>query len=293
MRRRPFLRLILGIWLMGLPGSAGPLPSAGFLQSVDLKHLPSGGFSALHVEAGGTRALIVTDKGDVLRLKIARDAEGRITEVTSGPEEWLLDTNGKGIRNGQNDTEGLAVAPDGRLWISTEGTARVLAYPFLGGVPERMRRPRAFSLYPPNTAFEALALSPTGQLWLIPEAPLKPGPFPVYTWTGDTWEQTATIPADGFWLISDASFDDKGRLYVLERFFAGPAGFASRIRRFDITPQGPANDTVILTTSLGTHDNLEGLSVWRDGKGLVASMVSDDNFLKLFREELVEYRLPD
>ena len=29
------------------------------------------------------------------------------------------------------------------------------------------------------------------------------------------------------------------------------------------------------------------------GAGLVASMVSDDNFLKLFRAELVEYRLPD
>jgi len=212
--------------------------------------------------------------------------------VTSGPIQPVIDTNGRPVRDGQSDTEGLAMAEDGRAWISTEGTARVMAFDRMGGTAQRMPRPKVFSLFPPNEAFEAIALSPKGQLWLIPEAPLK-GDFPVFAWSGKAWEQAYTLPRKGLWLISDACFDDKGRFYVLERLFAGPAGFATRIRRFDVGADGPSGGVVVLKTTLGTHDNLEGLSIWRQDGKLTASMVSDDNFLKLFREELVEYRLPE
>jgi hypothetical protein len=292
MRRSPLGQLILGLWLIGLPGSAGPLPEPGFLQSYDLKSLPSGGYSALHVSDAGTRAVVLTDKGDFLRLQIERDAGGRITGVSAGKLQPVIDTSGRPVRDGQSDTEGLAMAEDGRAWISTEGTARVMAFDQMGGTANRMPRPKVFALFPPNEAFEAIAISPKGQLWLVPEAPLR-GDFPVFVWSGKDWRQEYTLPRRGFWLVSDASFDDKGRFYLLERFFGGPAGFATRIRRFDVGPDGPTGETVVLKTALGTHDNLEGLSIWRQNGGLVASMVSDDNFLKLFREELVEYRLPD
>jgi len=43
-----------------------------------------------------------------------------------------------------------------------------------------------------------------------------------------------------------------------------------------------------------THDNLEGVSVWRDADGaLRATLVSDDNFRFLQQTEIVEYLLPD
>ena len=290
MRFRSLSRLILGLWLVGVQGSAGPLPAEGWLQSHDLKGLAGGGFSGLHLSADGLRGLILTDKGGLLRIALTRDAKGLVTGVKAGRLERILDTNGKPLRPGQNDTEGLAVAADGRLWISTEGTARVLAFDAVGAVAQRMRRPLVFTRFPVNTAFEALALSPDGQLWLIPEAPLTPGALPVYVWSGQDWEQLYTFKADPVWLVADAAFDDRGRLYLLERLFAGPAGFASRLRRFDI---GAKDGEVILQTPLGAHDNLEGLSLWRDAGGLRASMVSDDNFLKVFRAELVEYRLPD
>ena len=49
-----------------------------------------------------------------------------------------------------------------------------------------------------------------------------------------------------------------------------------------------------MQTEPGLHDNLEGLSVWRDPQGrLRATMVSDNNYLFIFRSEIVEYRLPD
>jgi hypothetical protein len=42
------------------------------------------------------------------------------------------------------------------------------------------------------------------------------------------------------------------------------------------------------------HDNLEGLSVWRDDQGVLhATMISDDNFIFVQQTQIVEYRLLD
>lgn len=291
MRRRTFGQVILALWALGLPGSAGPLPESGFLQSVDLKGLPGGGYSALHLSDQGREAVVMTDKGGVFRLTLTRDAEGRVTGLAPGKLTRLKDTNGKPLIEGQTDTEGLAVSADGRAWVSTEGTARVLAYGRLDGTPKRTPRPKAFAQFPGNTAFESLALAPDGTLWLIPEAPVRAGdPYPTFLWRGKSWEAGPSLARQGFWMAADATFDPQGRLYLLERLFAGPAGFASRIRRFDLDSGEVA---VVMRSPLGLHDNLEGISVWHDGTGLRATMVSDDNFLKLFRSELVEYRLPE
>ena len=66
------------------------------------------------------------------------------------------------------------------------------------------------------------------------------------------------------------------------------------MRRWDITDKGAINEVTLLESSTGVHDNLEGLSVWRDPTGtLRATMVSDDNFKALQRTELVEYTLPE
>ena len=54
-----------------------------------------------------------------------------------------------------------------------------------------------------------------------------------------------------------------------------------------------SDEETLLETSLFTHDNLEGLSVWRDGGTLVMTMISDDNFRGVQRTEIVEYLLTD
>jgi hypothetical protein len=90
----------------------------------------------------------------------------------------------------------------------------------------------------------------------------------------------------------DADFGPDGRFYLLERDLT-LLGFRSRLRRWDITAEGPGNEVTLFQTAAGTHDNLEGLSIWRDSTGgLRATMISDDNFLPLQRTELVEYALP-
>jgi hypothetical protein len=66
------------------------------------------------------------------------------------------------------------------------------------------------------------------------------------------------------------------------------------VRRFTIGPQALTNEETLLQSAPGQHDNLEGISVWRDKAGsLRLTMISDDNLLFLQRTEIVEYRVPD
>ncbi len=90
-----------------------------------------------------------------------------------------------------------------------------------------------------------------------------------------------------------ADFGHDGRLYVLERGFNG-LGFRTRVRSFDISNGIAGDEKVLFNKGIGRHDNLEGISVWRDAAGLIRlTMISDDNFRFLQQTEIVEYALPN
>jgi hypothetical protein len=66
------------------------------------------------------------------------------------------------------------------------------------------------------------------------------------------------------------------------------------VRRFDVSEDQIGKGELILQTNAGTHDNLEGLSVWQDNTGVIRlTMISDDNFNILQHTEFVEYRLQE
>jgi hypothetical protein len=91
-----------------------------------------------------------------------------------------------------------------------------------------------------------------------------------------------------------ADFGPDGRFYVLERDFRALGGFSSRLRRFELGTDGLTGEAILLETPFALHDNLEGLSVWRDDQGVLrATMISDDNFIFVQQTQIVEYRLPD
>ena len=82
-----------------------------------------------------------------------------------------------------------------------------------------------------------------------------------------------------------------GRI-LLERDFWGLLGFRMRVRVFDIRGDRISGGEVLVETSAGTHDNLEGLAVWRDRQGTIRlTMISDDNQRFFQRTEFVEYRV--
>jgi hypothetical protein len=272
------------------------LPATGFLQDIPFHgHGPLfGGFSALHVSPDGLRFVAVSDHGAFVTGQFDRDASGRILSISTGEVTPLLGREGKPLRPGRTDSEGLAIAPDGTTYVSFEGLARVLQYPALGGAAKTMGSHRDFDEMDVNSSLESLAIDAAGELFTLPEDPgLAARVFPVYRYRDGVWDQPFSVPRRGSFLVSDATFGPDGRFYILERQFLGFGGFATRLRRFDMTKDGFTNETALLQTNPGTFDNLEGLAVWRDAKGLRATMVTDDNFFPLLRSQIVEYRLPD
>jgi hypothetical protein len=297
------LRCILGgfIWslvliLLAFRANSDPLPGAVFLQDIPFKAAGNrfGGFSALHVAPDGVNFTSISDHGAFVTGRFIRDAAERIQSIEIGPVTPLRDEHNHPLGKGRTDSEGLALAADGAAYISFEGPAQVRRYATLHRSGKILPSHRDFAEFGHNRALEALAISPDGTVYTIPEVSSAAGaPFPVYRFRNGNWDQPYNIPRRGPFLVSDATFGPDGRLYLLERAVLVFAGFATRLRRFDLGPAGLTNDETLLETKPGTFGNLEGLAIWRDFKGLRATMVADDNFGDFLRSQIVEYRLPD
>jgi hypothetical protein len=257
-----------------------------------------GGFSGIEVSDDGTTMTVLSDRATLARARIQRASNVNNAGVISGIElqsaQRLRSSRGKNLMGRIMDSEGLAVAPDGSLYISFEGVSRVAHHRRDDSRARVLPRPKGFRSLPLNKALEALAIDARGRLYTLPEnAPNAKGEIPVWRWDGTRWNQPFSLPRRGGFLPVGADFGPDGRFYLLERNFVF-IGFRSRLRRWDITDQGAQNEVTLLETGTGLHDNLEGVSVWRDPAGdLRATMISDDNFKSFQRTELVEYTLPE
>ncbi|GKY88828.1 hypothetical protein STA1M1_26970 [Sinisalibacter aestuarii] len=251
-----------------------------------------GGWSGLELSPDGKTFVTISDKGSILTGRIDRDAQGRIVSVAAGTIRAMRHTDGGTLPRYYNDSEGLALAPDGRVFVSFEAMHRVVEY--ANASVERATTLPAhpnFEKLRNNSSLEALAIGPDGALYTVPE---RSGgatrPFPVYRFADGDWTIFARIPRRDDFLPVGADIGPDGRFYLLERLFYGIFGFASRVRRFDITADGFTNETELLRTKAGTHDNLEGLAVWRDEAGAMRlTMISDNNFKFFQTTEFVEY----
>ncbi len=301
MRRRTALAA-LGVATLGF-GLAGPFRAQGSTGGAEYVGRYTwrepwegfGGFSALELDPDGLGFTALSDRIVLVRGQLSRGASGAVEGVEAGPPAPLLDIEGAPLRGARADSEGLAIAPDGTTWISFEGLARVRVEGRDGAPPSLLPSHPDFERLRGNAALEALAVDGRGRLWTLPEAPPRgERDFAVYCFDGDAWQVAFRLPArDGFDPVG-ADIGPDGRLTVLERDFTG-LGFRSRIRRVGLDGTG---EEVLLTTATGTHDNLEGIAVWRDeagrwGGGLRATLLSDDNQRFLQRTEFVDYRLPD
>ena len=254
-----------------------------------------GGFSALASDADGMGFVTITDKGLSLSARILRNKAGRIAQIIANPLQRLHSKDGRPFGPYASDAEGLAIAADGTAYVSFERVSRVARYNTLGGQSLPVPKHPAFKSMRENESLEALAIDSAGTLYTLPERPKgRAQSFPVYRFKNGVWDQPFSLPRRGLFLAVDAAFGPDGRFYLLERQFYGLSGFASRVRRFVIGPAGPEAEETLLQSAPGQHDNLEGLSVWRDAAGsLRLIMISDDNLFFLQRTEIVEYTVPD
>jgi hypothetical protein len=253
-----------------------------------------GGFSSLYLSDDGGQLLSTSDRGTILSATIRRDGD-QIVAVEDGQLRPLLDRKGKPVKGFNVDAEGLAVARDGTVYISFEGYHRVRSYDSPGGNAVWMPRHPDFKNLQNNSSLEALAIDADGTLYTIPERSGQwTRPFPVYRYQGGKWDRKLSLPRRTKLLVSGADFGPDGKLYLLEREYIWYKGFATRVRRFTLTDKGFTDEETLLETPFGRHDNLEGISVWRDDQGRIrVTMISDDNFKLLQRTELVEYVLEE
>ncbi|MFZ3582614.1 esterase-like activity of phytase family protein [Loktanella sp. DJP18] len=248
-----------------------------------------GGMSGIEMSDDGTRFHALSDHGTLWQGRIRRDG-GVIVGLDTVSATTLSVGRGNAGRR-MDDSEGLAIGPDGRIYVSFEGYARVAIYPDVTRPPVTIPRPREFDGFQVNASLEALALGPDGALYTLPERSGRQSlPFPMFRLLDDAWTVPFSIPRDGAFLPVGADIGPDGLFYLLERDFAG-IGFRSRVRRFDMTGQ---NGETLLETGIGVHDNLEGISVWReDGGAIRMTLIADDNFKFFQSTELVEYRITD
>ena len=298
MLRRAYLAVAVGLALIaGLEGSASPTPPPGFLDAfdwtMDAPHF--GGFSGIEVAKNGRDIIVLSDRGAYTTGQISRDTVGRIVSISIKPVTPLRGVDGKPLRPGLSDSEGIALAADGSVYVSFEGQARVQRYSKLGGPAKDLPSPRDFKAMQANSALEALAIDAEGTLYTLPErSGALDKPFPVYRFKAGKWDKRLQIPREGGYLAVGADFGPDGKFYLLERDFRGFSGFSSRLRRFALGANGFDNGEILLQTPVGLYDNLEGVSIWRDATGhLTATMISDDNFNFFLRTQIVEYQLPD
>lgn len=249
-----------------------------------------GGLSGIEISEDGSRFTIVNDSARLYTGRIARDGAA-ITGVQIDSTTRLRAPDGTRLRGKDRDAEGLALGPDGQLFVSFEGPARVHAYATPDATPAALPQHPEFAGMMLNSALESLAIDAQGRLYAIPERSGRiDRPFPVYRYDGTGWREAFALPRRDAFLAVGLDIGPDGRLYLLERDFTG-IGFRTRLRRFG--PDG-GGEEVLLQTRTGTYDNLEGISVWRDAGGaLRVTLVSDDNFRFYQQTQIVEFRLTD
>ncbi|PIE14092.1 MAG: hypothetical protein CSA70_02765 [Rhodobacterales bacterium] len=278
----------------GLSGWAGPDNRAKYVGSYTwlLDDPAFGGFSGLELGPDGRKFIAISDRGTRYDGELQR-RDRAITGVKISSQLPLSDPKGHPLKGLHTDAEGLALRADGRVFVSFEGFHRVWAYLDADAPGAWLPRHHDFAGLQGNSSLEALAIDKRGWLYTLPE---RSGsmirPFPLYRYKSGYWDRDLAIPRRGSFLPVGADFGPDGLFYLLERDFTG-IGFRSRVRRFRITPTEVREEQELLVTSTTQHDNLEGISVWRDEDGNIRlTMISDDNFRFFQRTEFVEYTVP-
>jgi hypothetical protein len=291
MPRRPFVALILS--LLCLPASADPMAEhvGSWTWETDVDGLF--GFSAIEVSEDGGAFTVIGDASQVVRGRIHRE-DGRIAGLRQWTFTSLNNSAGSAMAYEYRDAEGLAIGQDGTAYVSFEQSHRVWAYDDLEGPARPLPIHPDFRTFPDNAGLEALAIDDAGALYAVPE---RSGglrqPYNVYRYRDGAWDVPFTIERRGEFLPVGADFGPDGLFYLLERRFLGIFGLQSRVRRFAIYGDTMGQEETLIATLPWTHDNLEGISVWRDGDGAIRiTMISDDNARAPFqRTEFVEYRI--
>jgi hypothetical protein len=249
-----------------------------------------GGISALHVEAG--EALAMSDAGWRIRFPLPRGRDpvrAEIAMLGQGP--------GPPDEKSNRDVESLVVR-GGSAWIGFEQANAVWRYDRQGFERQSSAAPPAMRQWSDNAGPEAMVRLADGRFLVFAEG--NGGDSEVALFAGDPSvpgtpaRRLRYRPPKGF-RATDAALLPDGRLALLNRRVSLFSGFTARLT---IAALPRLTDGALIVGEEAaafagpvTRDNLEALSVTREGGRTILWIASDDNYNPLQRTLLMKFAL--
>ncbi|MDB5694057.1 MAG: esterase-like of phytase family protein [Alphaproteobacteria bacterium] len=248
-----------------------------------------GGLSSLHVEGG--EAMGFSDAGWLIRFPLPRGGgpvRGEVRALADGPAASK--------RKSERDIESMAVAGD-EMWLGFERRNVVWRYGRRSRHAESGAWPSGMRRWPANRGAEAMLRFPDGRFLVLSEGNGSGGPALLFA--GDpAVEGTPALalryqPPDGY-RATDAALLPDGRILVLNRRWRLLEGLSAKLTllRGRLAPGAVLRGIEVADFHRPvTVDNMEGLSVTREGGRTVVWLVSDDNYSPLQRTLLMKFAL--
>ena len=251
-----------------------------------------GAISAMQVENGQVTAL--SDTGTIFRFALPRAAGAAPLRIEPLPRT-------AGRAKSSHDTEAMLIA-GGQAWIALERRNGVVRFRRADWHEESAAQPALMRSWRGNSGPEGMARLPDGRFLIFSEGRDHGAPFsPVVLFAGDPAVPDTPAVAlryrrlSGF-RVTDAAVMPDGRLLILNRRFSLLDGASARLvvaesGRLGAGATVEGREIAELRPPLAV-DNMEALSVTREGGRTIVRIASDDNFMGAQRTLLLEFAWP-
>lgn len=269
-----------------------PVTFAPF-QTDYLKLLSVERLSSTDSRFGGLSALVKTPDGylSVSDRGVLFSFEGeKFERATLSP---LREGNGLALEgSNRQDSESLALAADGSVYVSFERDHRIVRYGRDGHVRAPVLTfPDTEKTLVHNDGIEAIEFLQDGTLLMVVEGQASASSTPVWL-LKDGQKRRFDIPLkDGFRPTGIVRLPETDRFILLERYYKPLLGVGTRLSYLDVRADSVTRGDVLAELSPPTPiDNYEGIAVHKDEQGrMIVTLVSDDNFSLLQRTLLVRF----
>lgn len=274
------------------PGDPGRRTAGRLLYlggwSISSNDFRFGGISALHVDGGLVTA--VSDAGALIRFALpGAPPEARIQALAAGP--------GSGRVKSDRDAEAMTVHGN-TAWIGFERRNSVWRYRLPDWRSDSSEAPPSMRKWSSNRGAEAMVRMPGGRFLIFAEG--DEGGSQAVLFEGDPAVRGARAVAMRYrppagYRITDAALLPDGRLLLLNRRVSLFGGMSAKLVVADL-PR-PAEGAMIAGEEIAelgrplTIDNMEALSVGREGGRTIVWLASDDNFNPLQRTLLLKFAI--